>query len=185
VIENTSDRPEPGVRDRSWKVPFKEGFGLDRGLRVCYKGDHDTANPSTMSKVKLSAKWQLDAALLSRPVDLTALVTMSKSTPDKFTEDDTLHRLVKLLLNEKNKVKSDKDTKLDVLTILANVAGAGSAGNALARVALSNVSEWFDEYISTEESDPSQEPEVSFLLSHERNTRHPPTHTLPFPPALM
>jgi hypothetical protein len=127
-----------------------------------------------MSKVKLSAKWQLDAALLSRPVDLTALVTMSKSTPDKFTEDDTLHRLVKLLLNEKNKVKSDKDTKLDVLTILANVAGAGSAGNALARVALSNVSEWFDEYISTEESDPSQEPEVSLLLSHERKG-HPLT----------
>jgi hypothetical protein len=122
-----------------------------------------------MSKVKLSAKWQLDAALLSRPVDLTALVTMSKSTPDKFTEDDTLHRLVKLLLNEKNKVKSDKDTKLDVLTILANVAGAGSAGNALARVALSNVSEWFDEYIATEESDPSQEPEVSLLLAREKH----------------
>ena len=78
-----------------------------------------------MSKnsVKLSAKWQLDAALLSRPVDLTALVTMSKSTPEKFTEDDTLHRLVSILLNEKNLNKSDKDTKLDVLNILANVAG--------------------------------------------------------------
>ena len=46
------------------------------------------------SGVKLSAKWQLDAALLSRPVDLTSLVTLSKSDPEKFVEDDTLHRLV-------------------------------------------------------------------------------------------
>jgi hypothetical protein len=62
-----------------------------------------------MSKsVKLSAKWQLDAALLSRPVDLTALVTMSRSSPDKFVEDNTLHRLVSTLLNEKNDKKSDK-----------------------------------------------------------------------------
>lgn len=58
--------------------------------------------------VKLSAKWQLDAALLSRPVDLTALVTMSRSTPDKLVEDNTLHRLVSVLLNEKNDKKSDK-----------------------------------------------------------------------------
>lgn len=112
------------------------------------------------AKVKLSAKWQLDAALLSRPVDLTALVTMSKSDPDKFTEDDTLQRLVKSLLNEKNKVKSDKDTKLDVITILANVAGSGNSGNTLARVALSNVSDWFDDYIASEEADPGQEPEL-------------------------
>jgi hypothetical protein len=34
-----------------------------------------------MSKVKLTAKWQLDAALLSRPVDLTALVSLSRSNP--------------------------------------------------------------------------------------------------------
>lgn len=76
--------------------------------------------------VQLSAKWQLDAALLSRPVDLTSLVTLSKTDPDKFTEDDTLHRLVSILLNEKNLNKSDKDTKLDVLNILANVSGGES-----------------------------------------------------------
>ena len=64
-----------------------------------------------MSKsVKLTAKWQLDAALLSRPVDLTALVTMSRATPEKFLEDNTLHRLVSTLLNEKNDKKSDKVT---------------------------------------------------------------------------
>ena len=60
------------------------------------------------SKTKLSAKWQLDAALLSRPVDLTALVTMSRSTPEAFAEDDTLQRLVTVLLNESNAKKSDK-----------------------------------------------------------------------------
>ena len=60
------------------------------------------------SGVKLTAKWQLDAALLSRPVDLTALVSMSRNNPDNFLEDNTLHRLISILLNEKNKSKSDK-----------------------------------------------------------------------------
>jgi hypothetical protein len=35
---------------------------------------------------KLTAKWQLDAALLSRPVDLTALVSMSLTDPEVTTE---------------------------------------------------------------------------------------------------
>jgi hypothetical protein len=58
--------------------------------------------------VKLTAKWQLDAALLSRPVDLTALVTMSRTSPESFLDDNTLHRLISTLLNEKNDKKSDK-----------------------------------------------------------------------------
>lgn len=112
------------------------------------------------TSTNLTAKWQLDAALLSRPVDLTALVSMSRTTPDKFTEDDTLHRLIAILLNEKNKIKSDKDTKLDVLNILANVAGGCKKSVAEVRVALGGISEWFDEYIATEESDPGEEPEL-------------------------
>jgi len=60
--------------------------------------------------VKLTAKWQLDAALLSRPVDLTALVTMSRASPEMLIDDNTLHRLVSTLLNEKNDKKSDKVT---------------------------------------------------------------------------
>lgn len=60
--------------------------------------------------VKLTAKWQLDAALLSRPVDLTTLVSMSRSHPESFLEENTLHRLVTSLLNEKNNNKSDKVT---------------------------------------------------------------------------
>ncbi len=65
--------------------------------------------------VKLSAKWQLDAALLSRPVDLTALVTMSRASPENFIEDNTLHRLVTSLLNEKNSKKSDKVLFFEVM----------------------------------------------------------------------
>ena len=60
------------------------------------------------SGVKLTAKWQLDAALLSRPVDLTALVSMSRNNADSFLDDNTLQRLITSLLNEKNNNKSDK-----------------------------------------------------------------------------
>lgn len=45
-----------------------------------------------MTSVKLSPKWQLDAALLSRPVDLTPLVSLSRSHPERFLEDNTIHR---------------------------------------------------------------------------------------------
>lgn len=112
-------------------------------------------------KVKLSAKWQLDAALLSRPVDLTALVTMSRSSPDSFLEDRTLHRLVTSLLNETNDKKSDKDTKLDVLNILANVATGSKAAVSEVRAALQGVSEWFDSYMAQEETTGGQEPELN------------------------
>jgi hypothetical protein len=110
--------------------------------------------------VNLTAKWQLDAALLSRPVDLTSLVSMSKNAPIKFTEDNTLERLVNSLLNEKNKNKSDNDTKLDVLNICANVAGTSKEANAVVLNALQQVSEWFDHYIVEEEIEPNAEPEL-------------------------
>jgi hypothetical protein len=113
-----------------------------------------------MAAVKLTAKWQLDAAMLSRPVDLTALVSMSRTSQEKFLEDNTLPRLISALLNEKNTSKSDKDTKLDVLNILGNVAFGSKSCCAEVRLALGGVSEWFDEYIATEESDPQQEPEL-------------------------
>lgn len=115
-----------------------------------------------MSKTKLTAKWQLDAALLSRPVDLTALVSMSRNNPESFAEgDNTLNRLVSSLLNEKNAKKSDKDTKLDVLNILANVAKGSKHARAEVTNAVQGVSEWFDQYMASEEgSDPTQEPEL-------------------------
>jgi hypothetical protein len=45
---------------------------------------------------------------------------------------------------------------LDVLNILANVAGGGDEARAAARHAIGNISEWFEEYIATEEADPAQ-----------------------------
>jgi hypothetical protein len=112
------------------------------------------------SGVKLNAKWLLDSALLSRPVDLTSLVTMSRNQPDLILEDNTLHRLITVLLNEKNEKKSDKDTKLDVLNIMANVASGGKNLASDVRMALQGVSEWFDDYIAQEDSDSTQEPEL-------------------------
>ncbi|KAJ1415474.1 hypothetical protein B484DRAFT_160093 [Ochromonadaceae sp. CCMP2298] len=99
----------------------------DVAAQFAHTQESQFVHMSSKQSVKLSAKWQLDAALLSRPVDLTALVTMSRATPDKFVEDNTLPRLVTSLLNEKNDKKSDKDTKLDVLNILANVATSADA----------------------------------------------------------
>ena len=40
-----------------------------------------TARGKAASNTKLSADWQLSAALLSRPVDLRALVTLSGKNP--------------------------------------------------------------------------------------------------------
>lgn len=126
-----------------------------------------------MAGVKLTAKWQLDAALLSRPVDLTALVSMSRADPECFlsssngaTNDDkgrshVLLRLVTSLLNEKNPKKSDKDTKLDVLNILGNVATGSKAALNEVRDALQGVSEWFDDYMGVEESGGGAEPELN------------------------
>ncbi|CAM9617377.1 unnamed protein product, partial [Ectocarpus sp. 13 AM-2016] len=70
---------------------------------------------ATASKSKLGARWQLNASMLSRPADLSALVTLSQSKPEEFFVDDTLHVLVNKLLNCRNEQVSDKDTKLDVL----------------------------------------------------------------------
>ena len=38
----------------------------------------EVGRKASAGSTSLSAKWQLDAALLSRPVDLTALVSMSR-----------------------------------------------------------------------------------------------------------
>ena len=87
-------------------------------------------------------------------MDLTALVSLSRSDPEGFIADNTLNRLISVLLNEKNEKKSDKDTKLDVLNIFANVAKGGRRVKTEVCEALNGISEWFDEYIATEEDDP-------------------------------
>jgi hypothetical protein len=49
-----------------------------------------------------------------------------------------------------------QDTKLDVLNILANVAAGSKTAVGEVRSALQGVSEWFDEYMSTEETTAGQ-----------------------------
>jgi hypothetical protein len=109
--------------------------------------------------------WQLNAALLSRPADLSALVRMSMSDPLQFfTGDGILGKMVQRLLNNESR-NSDKMTKIDVLTILGNLAKKAAvpgqdARDELAGV-LSSVSGWFDDYMHQEESDgQTGEPEL-------------------------
>jgi hypothetical protein len=87
---------------------------------------------------------------------------MSRTHADNFLEDKTLHRLVQLL-NDANENKSNRDTKLDILNILANVALSTRAVSEV-RAALQGVSEWFDEYISQEEQIPGEEPELNKIM---------------------
>ena len=82
---------------------------------------------------------------------MTALVSLSRTDPESFGDDNTLQRLISVLLNEKNEKKSDKDTKLDVLNIFSNVAKGSRKVKDEVCDALANISEWFDDYIATEE----------------------------------
>eukprot|EP00953_Heterococcus_sp_UTEX-ZZ885_P022959 12654-Heterococcus_DN1.PRE.1 len=102
-------------------------------------------------------------AMLSSPADLSSLVTLSQKHPEEFFKDDTLHVMVSKLLNSSNAARSDKDTKLDILAIMANLAADDSQTSRAReeiRVALMGVSEWFDAYMEAEESGDSQEPEL-------------------------
>ena len=103
-------------------------------------------------KAGLSARWQFDAALLSQPIDLSALVTLSQTSVAAFTEDPgLLNRMVDLILNSDKKRGVDKDSRLDVLVILGNIARDEDARAEVQRV-LETVSSWFDEYMHAEES---------------------------------
>lgn len=57
---------------------------------------NEVRRKTSVSGTSLSAKWQLDAALLSRPVDLTTLVSMSRFATKMFKcvlGDDRIVRL--------------------------------------------------------------------------------------------
>lgn len=58
--------------------------------------------------VQLSVAWQWKAALLSRPVDLTALVALSRTQPHEFIEEDLPHKIVSKLLNNASEAISNK-----------------------------------------------------------------------------
>jgi hypothetical protein len=86
------------------------------------------------------------------------LVSLSQTKPEAFVDEgdassgNIMQRMVDKLLNSTNQMVSDKDTKLDVLSILSNVAMLQTGGNREAvRSVLLSVSEWFDEYLLNEE----------------------------------
>jgi hypothetical protein len=65
-------------------------------------------------------------------------------------ECGVMQRMVAKLLNNANEKVSDKDTKLDVLAILSNVAidKDGCGAREAVKQVLGDVSEWFDEWMS-------------------------------------
>lgn len=108
-----------------------------------------TARAQKQSRTKLSADWQLSAALLSRPVDLSALVAMSSKSPEAFVETSVLHRIAQLL-NSPNVEVSNKKCKVDILAIFANLARHEEHREAVRGVILT-ISEWFEAYMAAEE----------------------------------
>jgi hypothetical protein len=108
-----------------------------------------TARGQKQERTKLSADWQLSAALLSRPVDLSALVTLSARSPEAFMESSVLHRIAQLL-NSPNVSVSDKKCKVDILAIFGNLARHEEHREAVRGVILT-ISEWFEEYMAAEE----------------------------------
>ncbi|CAM9550059.1 unnamed protein product [Phaeothamnion confervicola] len=107
--------------------------------------------------------------MLSQPVDLSALVTLSQQRPEEFLEDDTLDVMVSKLLNCHNPRRCNRATRLDCLAVLSNVAcdrgGSGFGGSsgdrssgggerrAMVCRCLMGVSEWFDAYLRGEATD--------------------------------
>ena len=100
---------------------------------------------------KLSAKWLFDASMLSSPMDLSPLVSMSLDAPeDVVGESGLLKRMVKTVLNGpgvRNRV--GRQARLDVLAIMANCAlTTDPVRKAAVQDALMDVTEWFDEYMA-------------------------------------
>ncbi|KAH8053626.1 hypothetical protein JL722_9472 [Aureococcus anophagefferens] len=101
---------------------------------------------------KLSAKWLFDAAMLSSPMDLGSLVSLSLESPATISnEAGLLKRMVAVVLNGPGKRhKVGRQTRLDVLHILANCALTVDDGekNAVRRAVRRGA--WFDEYMAEE-----------------------------------
>ena len=136
-----AERPEPG----SAPVPAAAAPRTQQPPRA--------APPA--KKTKLSPRWVFDAALLSSPIDLSALVDLSKADPEPIAAaHGLLERMIDVCLNSDKKRGVDKDTRLDVLLVLGNVARVPT-DEARARVqqVLGGVSEWFDGYLRREEGD--------------------------------
>ena len=63
---------------------------------------------SSSTSKKLPVSWQFNAAMLSRPVDLGALVALSRTNPKEFLDNDLPHKMVTKLLNNEDETRSDR-----------------------------------------------------------------------------
>jgi len=98
----------------------------------------------------LTPTWIFNAAMLSDPVDLSALVTMSRDKPeDILNEIGLLNKMVEKVLNAPTKNKRiDRDTRLDVLTILGNLSKGDEWAKEKIKKVLQGVSSWFEKYVA-------------------------------------
>jgi hypothetical protein len=97
--ENVSEAPKPAA---STGAPSKNTAAAGGGAAATSKA--------------ITPTWIFNAAMLSDPVDLSALVTMSREKPDAIlNEVGLLNKMVEKVLNAplSNK-RVDKDTRLDV-----------------------------------------------------------------------
>jgi len=85
-------------------------------------------------------------------------------------ECNIMPRMVEKLLNNKNEAVSDKDTKLDVLAILSNVAvdKDNEGAKEAVKMVLNDVSDWFDDYMRDEEQ--------SGVVDEDNNSVEPELH---------
>lgn len=98
-------------------------------------------------------------ALLSVPVDLSALVSLSRNNPQAiFDEVGLLNTMVERVLNSKNENRMDKDCRLDVLLILANLAKDQDEFNKeKIRNVVQGLSTLFEGYLDKHEASPSRQ----------------------------
>eukprot|EP00617_Octactis_speculum_P020116 CAMPEP_0185769624 /NCGR_PEP_ID=MMETSP1174-20130828/55055_1 /TAXON_ID=35687 /ORGANISM="Dictyocha speculum, Strain CCMP1381" /LENGTH=465 /DNA_ID=CAMNT_0028454763 /DNA_START=6 /DNA_END=1400 /DNA_ORIENTATION=+ len=111
------------------------------------------------STTSLSPMWIFNAAMLSQPMDLSTLVTLSRDNPISIVQENGLmEKMISKVLNVKDSKLIDKDARLDVLLVLANVARTNDDEcKAKVRMALQSVSSWFDTYLKQEEGDGKHE----------------------------
>ena len=109
-------------------------------------------------KKALSPSWLFNAALLSSPVDLGPLVTLSRDDPDAILQElGLLNKLVDKVLNADEAKASGKrmakTTRLEALLILANCCRSDDefATEHVQKV-LGGVSEWFEAYLEKYEA---------------------------------
>lgn len=124
---------------------------------------HSQTNSATKKNKTLSPSWLFNAAMLSSPVDLSSLVTLSRDDPDAILQElGLLNKMVEKVLNaDASKAagkRVSKSTRLDLLLILANCCRYSEDEFATEHIrkVLGGVSTWFEAYLEQHEASPSR-----------------------------